>query len=74
MNKLVDQYNNAYPHYITRKPINADYSVLTDKIEPNPKAPMFKVSDRVRITRYRNIFRKVTLKIGQEKNLLSTLF
>ena len=39
-------------------PIYADYSTLTKKIEMNPKAAMFKVADRVRITKYFNIFCK----------------
>ena len=58
MNKLVDQYNNTYHHSINKKPINADYSALTEKIETNSKAPKFKVNDRVRITKYKNIFSK----------------
>ena len=32
MNKLVDQYENTYYHYISKKPINADYSALTEKL------------------------------------------
>ena len=56
--KLVDQYNNTYHHSINKKPINADYSALTEKIETNSKAPKFKVNDRVRITKYKNIFSK----------------
>ena len=59
MNKLVHQYNNTYHHSINKKPINADYSALTEKIERNPKAPKFKVNDRVKITMYKNIFSKV---------------
>ena len=55
LNKLVDQYNSTYDHSINNKPINADYSALTEKIETNPTAPKFKVSDRVRITKYKNI-------------------
>ena len=31
---------------------------LTKNIETNPKAPKFKVNDRVRITKYKNIFSK----------------
>ena len=58
LNKLVDQYNNTYHHSINKKPINADYSALTEKIETNSKAPKFKVNDRVRITKYKNIFSK----------------
>ena len=38
--------------------INADYSDFTEKIEANHKAPKFKVNDRARITKYKNIFRK----------------
>ena len=58
MNKLVDQYNNTYYHSIGKKPIEADYSDLTEEIELNYKAPKFKVGDRVRITKYKNIFSK----------------
>ena len=50
LNKLVDQYNNSYHHSIGKKPINADYSALTEKIETNSKAPTFNVNDRVRAT------------------------
>ena len=56
LNKLVDQYNNTYHHSIDKKRINADFSVSTEKIETNLKAPKFKVNDRVRITKYKNIF------------------
>ena len=57
-NKLADQYNITYHHSINKKPINADYSALTDKLETNPKAIKFKVIDRVRITKYKNIISK----------------
>ena len=58
LNKLVDQYNNTYHHSINKKPINADYSALNEKIENNLKSPKFKVNDRVRTTKYKNIFSK----------------
>ena len=58
LNKLVDKYNNNYFHSINKKPINDDYSVLTEKIETNPKAPKFKVNKRFRITKYKNILSK----------------
>ena len=51
LNKLVDQYNNTYHYCIGKNPINADYSDLTEKFETNPKAPKFKVNDRVRNTK-----------------------
>ena len=56
-----------------KKPINAAYSDLIEKFETNLKAPKFKANGRVRITKYKNIFIKVTLKIGQKKYLLSIL-
>ena len=49
LNKLVDQYNNTYYHSIGEKPVDADYSDLTEEIESLHKAPKFKVGDRVRI-------------------------
>ena len=58
MNKLVDQYNNNYHHSINKKPINANYSDLTEIIETNPIATKFKVDDRIGITKYKNIFSK----------------
>ena len=74
LNKLVNQYNNNDHHAIGKKPINIDYSALTEKIETNPKATKFKVNKRVRITKYKNKIVMVTLKIGQEKYLLLILF
>ena len=58
LNKLVDQYNNPYHHSINKKPINADYSALAEKIVANPRAPKFNVNPRVGITKYKNIFSK----------------
>ena len=58
LNKLVDQCNNTYHHSIDKKPIYADWSVSIGNIEANPKASRFKVNDRVRITKYENIFSK----------------
>ena len=52
LNKLINQCDNTYHHSIHKKPINTDYSALTEKVETNPKAPKFKVNDRVRITKY----------------------
>ena len=61
LNKLVDQYNNTFPHSIKEKPVNADYSALTEKTEMNHKALKFRVNDRVRITTYNNFLVNVTL-------------
>ena len=56
--KLVDEYNSTYHRSSGKKPIDADYSVLTEEIETNPKARKFKVGDRVRTTEHKNIFSK----------------
>ena len=58
LNELVDQYNSTYHHSNHLKHINADHSALTENFVSNPKAPKFKVNDRVRITKYKNIFSK----------------
>ena len=49
LNKFVDQCNNTYHHSIAKKPVSADCSALNEKIKTNPKAPKFKVNDRLRI-------------------------
>ena len=36
LNKLLDQYNNTSHYVVNKKPINADYSALTEEIETNP--------------------------------------
>ena len=70
LNKLVNEHNNTYHHSIDKKPINADYSSLTEIIVSNPRGSKFKVNDRVRITKYKKIFSNITLKNGREKYLL----
>ena len=69
LNKFVDQCNNTYHHSIGKKPISADCSALNEKIKTNPKAPKFKVNDRLRITKYENIFSK-----GYTKNWSRQIF
>ena len=54
LNKLADEYNNTY-HHSVRKSVDADYSALTEEIELIHKAYKFKVGDRVRITKCKNI-------------------
>ena len=70
LNKLVNEYNNTYHRFIRKNPIHADYFVLTKEISSSQKAPKFKVGDRVRITKYKNVFsQKVKPKIGLQKFL-----
>ena len=65
LNKLVNQYNNTYHHSIKEKPINADYSALTEKIETNHKATKFKVNLESAILSIRIFLLTVILKIDQ---------
>ena len=58
MNKFVDEYNNTYHYSSGKKPTDGDYSALTENIETGQKAPKFKVGDRVKITKYKNILSK----------------
>ena len=58
LNKLFDKYNNTYHRSIVKKPIDSDYSVLSEEIHTKPNAPKFKVGDRVRIKKHKKIFSK----------------
>ena len=58
LNKLADEYNHTYHRSIGKNLIHTDYSVLTEVIESNHKIPNFKIGDRVRINKNKNIFSK----------------
>ena len=60
MNKLLHEYN-SYSRSTSKNPADADYFALNENIETNLKSPKFKVGDRVRITKYKNIFRKLKI-------------
>ena len=47
-----------YRFSICKKPIDANYSTLTEKIESSLKAPKFKMDDKIMITKYKNNFSK----------------
>ena len=53
--------------------INANYSALNEKIKINPTARKFKVDDRVRITKYKNNFRKGYTENWSKEYLFSIL-
>ena len=64
LDDIVDKYNSTFHETIEIKPIDfksdsyAEYNVDSDE-----KSPKFKISDRVRISKYKNIFAKeYTLK------------
>ena len=74
LNKLLDHNNNTYHHSIGRKPINVDYSALTEKIETNPKLLSLKLMIGSELLSIRIFLVKVLLTVNQEKYLLSILF
>ena len=59
LDDIVNEYNNTYRTAIKMKPtdVKDNKYINTDK-ETNDKDPKFKVGDRVRISKYKNIFAK----------------
>ena len=59
LNDIVDKCNNTYHSTIKMKPIGGkDNTYININKETNNKDPKFKVGDRVRISKYKNIFAK----------------
>ena len=59
LDDIVDEYNNTYHTTIKMKPIDVkDNKYINPSKEINNKDPKFKVSDYVRISKYKIIFAK----------------
>ena len=59
LDDIVDEYNNIYHRTIKMKPIDVkDNTYINLYYEVNDNGPEFKVSDHVRISKYKNIFAK----------------
>ena len=59
LDDIVNEYNNKYYRTIKMKPIDVkDNTYINSNKEVNDKDPKFKVGDRVRISKYKNIFAK----------------
>ena len=59
LDDIVYEYNNTYHTTIKMKPIDVkDNTYINADKEINNKDPKFKVGDRVRISKYKNIFAK----------------
>ena len=57
LDDIVNKYNNTVHKTIKIKPINVADDVFVEyNEESNKKDPKFKVSDHVRISKYKNIF------------------
>ena len=59
LDDIVNEYNNTYHTTIKMKPIDVkDNTYINPSKKNNYKDPKFKVGDRVRISKYKNIFAK----------------
>ena len=59
LDDIVGEYNNTYQRAIKMNPADVkDNTYINFKKEVNDKEPKFKVSDHVRISKYKNIFAK----------------
>ena len=59
LDNIVNEYNNTYHTTIKMKPIDVkDNTYINTDKDINYKYPKFKVGDRVRISKYKNIFAK----------------
>ena len=59
LDDIVNEYNNTYHTTIKMKPIDVkDNTYINIDKEINDKDPKLKVGDRVRISKYKNIFAK----------------
>ena len=66
---IIDEYNNTDHNSFGKKPVDADYSAMSENIETKSKSLKLKVDDRVRITKAIIFLAKVTTKIGRKKYL-----
>ena len=57
LDNIVNKWNNAYHITIKMKSINTEASTNTDfDIANNDEDPIFKADDRLRISKYKNMF------------------
>ena len=71
LDDIVDEYNNTYHTTIKIKPIDVkDNTYINTDKEINNKDPKFKVGDRIRISKYKNIFAKGYMPNWSEEVLI----
>ena len=59
LHDVINEYNNTYHRTIKMEPVDAEDNTYIDSMQPaNDKDPKFKVGDRVRISKDKNIFAK----------------
>ena len=68
LDHIVNEYNNTYHRTIKIKPVDVkDNTYIDFDKEVSDKDPKFKVSDHVRISKYKNIFAKGYTPIWSEE-------
>ena len=68
---IVNKYNNRVHRTIKMKPIDVTSDSYVEYNEDfNDKDPKFKIVDGIRISKYKNVSLKDTVRIGQKKFLL----
>ena len=71
LNDIVGEYNNTYHTTIKMKPVDVKGNTYIDfKKEVNDKDPKFKVSDHLRISKYKHIFAKGYTQYWSEEVLV----
>ena len=59
LDDIVNEYNNTYHRKIKMKPVDVkDNTYIDSRKYVNDKDPKFKVSDHVRISKYKKLFAK----------------
>ena len=59
LDDIVDEYNNTYHRTIKVEPIDVKSDSFSEyNEESNEKDPKFKIGERVRISKYKNVFAK----------------
>ena len=66
----MNKYNNTYHSKIKMKPLDVNSSKYIDFNKENIKEDSkFEFRDQLRISKYKNLFTKVTLQIGLKKRI-----
>ena len=64
LDDIVDEYNNTYQRASKMKPIDVKDNIYIDfEKEFNDRDPKFKVGDHVRISKCKNIWKKIYTKL-----------
>ena len=70
LNNIIDKYNNIYHNIIKMKPIDVKFNYYAPyNVDSNDKDSKYKIGYHVRISKYKILFLKDMLLIGQKKFL-----